>query len=78
MRGLLPREALIIREQRAFLGLTQQNVADELEITLQQYQRYEYGDRDVRKMPMELGLRLCYLLEIDPFELVFDRNSTPD
>ena len=75
MKGLLPREALILREQRTFLGMTQQEVADELEISLQQYQRYEYGDSDLHKIPMELGLKLCYLLEIDPFELIFDEKN---
>ena len=74
MKGLLPREALIIRKQRTFLGLTQQKVADELEISLQQYQRYEYGDRDLRKIPMELGLKICYLLGLDPFELIFEES----
>ena len=71
MKGLLPREANILREQRMFLGMTQQFVADELQITLQQYQRYEYGEREIRKMSMVLGLRMCLLLELDPFELVF-------
>ena len=75
MKGLLPREANILREQRMFLGMTQQFVADELQITLQQYQRYEYGEREIRKMSMEMGLKLCYLLELDPFELVFRKEE---
>ena len=75
MKGILPREANILREQRLFLEMTQQEVADEVGISLQQYQRYEYGDRDLRKMPMELGLKICYLLEIDPYELIFGNES---
>ncbi len=75
MKGILPREANILREQRLFLEMTQQEVADELGVSLQQYQRYEYGDRDLRKMPMELGLKICYLLEIDPYELIFGNES---
>jgi transcriptional regulator with XRE-family HTH domain len=75
MKGILPREANILREQRLFLEMTQQEVANELGISLQQYQRYEYGDRDLRKMPMELGLKICYLLEIDPYELIFGNES---
>ncbi len=75
MKGLLPREARIVREQRMFLGLTQQAVADELEISLQQYQRYEYGDQDIRKTALDLGLKICYLLELDPYELVFGTES---
>ena len=75
MKGILPREANILREQRRFLEMTQQEVAGEVGISLQQYQRYEYGDRDLRKMPMELGLKICYLLEIDPYELIFGNES---
>ena len=75
MKGILPREANILREQRLFLEMTQQEVADELGVSLQQYQRYEYGDRDLRKMPLELGLKICYLLEIDPYELIFGNES---
>ena len=75
MKGLLPREARIVREQRMFLGIKQQEMADELEITLQMYQRYEYGERDIHKMPMDLGLKMCYILEIDPYELVLGEDA---
>ncbi len=75
MKGLLPREALILRSRRTSLGLTQQKVADELEISLQQYQRYEYGDRDLHKIPMELGLKICYLLGLNPFVLIFGEEN---
>ena len=70
MKGLLPREARIVREQRMHLGIKQQEMADEMEITLQMYQRYEYGEREIRKMPMGLGLKMCSILEIDPFDLI--------
>ena len=75
MKGLLPSEAIILLEQRMFFEMTPQEVADELEITIQQYQRYEYGDRDIQKMPLKLGLKLCYMLELDPFELVFGEQN---
>ena len=75
MKGLLPREATIVREQRMLLGIKQQEMADELGISLQMYQRYEYGERDIRKMSMDLGLRMCYMLEIDPFELVLGEEA---
>ena len=77
MRGLLPREANIIREQREFLELTQQEVADELEINIQSYQRYEYGEQKVSKMAFDLGLRLCQILELNPYELVFGGGEPP-
>ena len=75
MKGLLPREARIVREQRMFLGIKQQEMADELAISLQMYQRYEYGERDIHKMPMDLGLKMCYILEIDPYELVLGEDA---
>ena len=50
-------------------------MADELGISLQMYQWYEYGERDIRKMSMDLGLRMCYMLEIDPFELVLGEEA---
>jgi transcriptional regulator with XRE-family HTH domain len=65
------RDGQIIRDRRIELGLTQEQAAMELGISLQQYQRYEYGEREIRKMSMDLGLRMCFLLELDPFELVF-------
>ena len=77
MRGLLPREANIIREQREFLELTQQEVADELEINIQPYQRYEYGEQKVSKIAFDLGLRLCQILELNPYELVLGGGEPP-
>ena len=71
MKGMLPREAVILREQRIFLDMTQQEAADELGINLQQYQRYEYGEHKISNCPMRIGLRICALLELDPYELVF-------
>ena len=70
MKDGLPKKAGILREQRVHLKMTQEEVAHEVGINLQQYQRYEYGDRDLRKIPMELGLRICRLLGLDPYELI--------
>ena len=71
MKGLLPREARIVREQRMFLGIKQQEMADELEISLQMYQRYEYGESAIANSRMKIGLRICAVLELDPYEVVF-------
>lgn len=62
-------EGQIIRERRIELGMTQEEAALELGISLQQYQRYEYGDRKFANCPMRIGLRICALLELDPFEV---------
>lgn len=53
------------------MKMTQEAVSDELDIDIKQYQRYEYGDRNIHKMPFELGLKMCYLFELDPFEFIF-------
>ena len=63
-------EGQIIRDRRIELGLTQEQAAMELGISLQQYQRYEYGERRFSNCPMRIGLRICAVLELDPFEVV--------
>ena len=63
-------EGRILRERRMELGMTQEEVALELGISLQQYQRYEYGERKISNCPMRIGLRICALLELEPFEIV--------
>lgn len=64
------REGQIIRDRRIELGLTQEQAAMELGISLQQYQRYEYGERRFSNCPMRIGLRICAVLELVPFEVV--------
>ena len=64
------REGRILRERRLELGLTQEETAIELGISLQQYQRYEYGERKFSNCPMRIGLRICALLELDPYEVI--------
>ena len=69
------REALILKKRRKELGLTQTEVADAIGIQLQQYQMFEYGTRKVSTSSMILGLRLCAALELEPYELVFEKES---
>lgn len=64
------QEGQIIRERRIELGLTQEQVAIEIGMSLQQYQRYEYGERKFSNCAMRIGLRICALLELDPFEII--------
>ena len=49
------REGQIIRERRIELGLTQEQVAVEIGMSLQQYQRYEYGERKFSNCAMRIG-----------------------
>ena len=64
------REGQIIRERRIELGLTQEQVAIEVGMSLQQYQRYEYGERKFSNCAMRIGLKICALMELDPFEVL--------
>ncbi len=69
------REAVILKKRRKELGLTQTDVADAIGVQLQQYQMFEYGTRKVSTSSMILGLRLCAALELEPYELVFEKES---
>jgi len=62
----IPTEGTILRRQREALGLTQQQVADEAEIALRQYQRFEAGERSLLSSSFRIGLSVCKALKIDP------------
>lgn len=65
------REGRLLRQRRRELGLTQEEVALVLHMSLHQYQRYEYGETRLSNASMKTGLQVCAILELDPFELVF-------
>ncbi len=69
-------EANAIRNRRKELGLTQQAVAMEIGIQLRQYQRFEYGEQLLSNTSMKLGLLICETLQLDPYEVVFNKNHT--
>ena len=63
----------ILRSRRLELGMTQEQVALKLGMSIHQYQRYEYGEHSEHRfpnIPMRIGLRVCTVLELDPFELL--------
>ena len=64
------REGRILRERRNELGYTQMEVAMMSRVELQQYQRFEYGKRSMALGRMEIGLRICAVLELDPYDLL--------
>lgn len=64
------REGTILRERRLELGLTQNEVARESGIDLQHYQQFEYGVRVFSNCRMQTGLRVCAVLELDPYEFI--------
>ena len=60
----------MLREAHLKKELSQQQVAVIAGVHVRQYQRLEYGERDTPHINMRLGLAVCAILEIDPFEIV--------
>ncbi len=69
---MINREAIILRERRIELNMTQADVAAEVGIEVQNYQRYEYGEALLSNATMKRGLRICAALELNPHEVVVD------
>lgn len=69
------REAMILKARRIELGLSQTDVALNSGISIQQYQKFEYGDRKLSNSSMVLGLRICAVLELDPYEFAFENEK---
>lgn len=65
-----PSQTKILRLARLRLGYSQQDVARELGVHIRQYQRFEYGERSLATCSMKIGLRLCAILQIDPYDVV--------
>ncbi len=55
----------ILRERRVILGLTQKQVAERAGIVLQQYQKFESGERRIMTSSFELACRIIEALELD-------------
>ena len=65
-------DADILRHRREELHLTQQQVADRANIKLRQYERFEMGERSLSGASMRVGLSVCCVLKLDPYEAVPD------
>ena len=48
----------ILKEKRVVLGMTQQQVADKAGIRLQQYQKFESGERNIKTASFQLACRV--------------------
>lgn len=55
----------VLREKRVVLGLTQQQVADRAGIVLQQYQKFESGERDIMTSSFRTACKVIEALEMD-------------
>lgn len=62
----------VLRDRREMLGLTQQQVADRAGIQLRQYQRFETNERGLSGASMRIGLSICSVLKINPYEIMPD------
>lgn len=71
----IEREARILKARRKELGLSQTEVALNAGIQIQQYQKFEYGERKLSNSSMVLGLRICAVLELDPYEFAFESDT---
>lgn len=60
----------ILKNRREELELTQQQVADQANIKLEQYQCYENGYRTMASASMRIGLSICHVLKLDPYRFV--------
>ena len=68
------RTASTLRQARLNLKLSQLKVATQSDINLGQYQRLEYGQRDLSRTSMRIGLAICSVLHLDPFALVLQED----
>lgn len=55
----------VLRQRRVTLELTQQEVADRAHISLQQYQKFESGARNIRTASFQLACRVIEALEMN-------------
>ena len=74
MDEITKRQVTIMKKRRKEMGFTQGDIAEEAGITLQQYQKFEYGRRKIANCSTILALRICAALELDPYELVFENG----
>ena len=63
----------LLKETRVVTGLTQQQVADKAGIKLQQYQKFESGERNLRTASFQIACRVLEALNLDIVKY-FHRN----
>ena len=71
----MEREARILKARRKELGMSQTEVALNAGIQIQQYQKFEYGERKLSNSSMVLGLSICAVLELDMYEFTFESDT---
>ena len=69
-----------LKEKRVSARLTQQQVADKAGIKLQQYQKFESGERNLRTASFQIACRVLEALDLDIVQIVtklLRRKSNP-
>ena len=74
----MTRESQMLREARIRKGYTQMAVASRAGVDIRLYQRLEYGQRSIAKASLKTGLAICFVLDLDPMELVFGVGYTAE
>ena len=66
----------VLKSRRKQLGITIQEVADRAGIKSPQYQRIESGERELSNCSLRIGLAICAVLLLNPYEVI-DVKATP-
>ena len=64
-----------LRERRKEKGLTQTQVANQAQIKLRQYQRFESQERELISCSALIYLRICKALDFDPFHFLVGQEN---
>jgi DNA-binding XRE family transcriptional regulator len=67
---LVRKQCSILKERRLSLGLTQEQVAERARIHINQYQKFESGERELYSASFRVGVSICIVLRIDPSTFV--------
>ena len=68
-------DAGVLKQRRKHLGLTQQQGADYAGVQVKQYQRLESGERSILGASMRIGLAICAVLKINPYEFIINAEK---
>ena len=74
----MTRESGLLHAARLKKGFTQMEVAAGAGIDVRLYQRLEYGQRSIVRASLKTGLAICFVLDLDPMELVFGEGYTAE
>ena len=74
----MTRESGLLRAARLKKGFSQMAVAAGAGIDIRLYQRLEYGQRSIVKASLKTCLAICFVLDLDPMELVFGEGYTAE